>query len=51
LGTARSSKVRDLWKRRDLVPGTEGLGIEVERHGAMFLRLFPRSNAGSEPTP
>ncbi|WP_415910892.1 NPCBM/NEW2 domain-containing protein [Oleiharenicola sp. Vm1] len=42
LGLPRPTRVRDLWRQRDLtVPDGDGLALEVGRHGTCLVRVWP----------
>ena len=42
LGLAKTPKVRDLWRRKDLGRKVDGFSVEVPAHGAMLLRVEGR---------
>ena len=41
LGLAGPQRVRDLWRQQDLGVEAEGFAIEVPRHGAVMIRVWP----------
>jgi len=41
LGLARPARARDLWRQKDVAISGDGFSIEVGRHGAHLIRVWP----------
>ncbi|HEY8995316.1 MAG TPA: NPCBM/NEW2 domain-containing protein [Lacunisphaera sp.] len=41
LGLARPMRVRDLWRQKDVAASADGFSVEVGRHGAHLIRVWP----------